>query len=364
MARPGCGPIGCLFRLIGWILGLVVLVVALAALVVAGIYVSSPAPVREGPDRFLTENSVGYLQMNLIPEHVAACGLLKELADSALKNTLNKSTARTPSQVRPLVRGLANKLRADVLQNALPYAAFDLMSQGAPEYHITSVWAADLQLRASMLSLIDEGWDFLAPVGKSQLQGRSQVYRVHKLNHMLTTAPDNWLLLSDSPNGLSSALDGNGNLPIPESFTQYRALTSDTADFAIVLDNRREAIRQLMSDSRAGLLKSSQPADRDIVNFVFDQASRFPGQILGVAGDGWFVTPDSAQFQLTFILRSELSANDFRVFLNLLRSVIASGLARSGMTLRYDTRQEGTRVIIDLRLAGFRKPLLQALAGK
>jgi HSP20 family molecular chaperone IbpA len=63
-------------------------------------------------------------------------------------------------------------------------------------------------------------------------------------------------------------------------------------------------------------------------------------------------------------MRSEFGAGRFMTLLDMIRSVIASGLAKSGMTLRYDTRQQGARVIIDVRLAGFRKTLIQALAGR
>jgi hypothetical protein len=362
--RFGCGPLGCLFRLVCWLVFLAVLALVVLAVAVGVLYLLGPRPSPAGGDDFLAASSIGYSEVSIDRDHDGIRAIVRLFSDSIVEPRIAKSVARSPALLRPLTRAGLEFSRQQVLPRATPYAVREIYYSGPGSSGPRPLLAISPRLPISLLKALNVSRNLLDLTSRNRalaITMRNQTYPVQTLDHKSLVVYRNWLLLADSAAVVREALTSAENPSVPEQLRHLRAGLSDTSDVLLVLDNRSRVLRHFLTGLEPKILGALPPAERDVAAYLFGRALPLSDQIGAVAAEACAVGADALQGQVTFYLPSSMAAASFSAFLDLLKRFMIPELAKSRVALDAEIEPHGKEVLVRCRLTGTRAPILHFL---
>lgn len=359
--QPGCGPLGCLFRGVLWLVGAAVAIVILAGLVLAIVWFSGPRPGPESLAVFSNSRSIGFIQIDLNPSQPAARELLRVLDDSIVKPRIERVIERSPSFLKPAFRIWGSLIRQRLLPYCLPYSVGASFYRGPAPRRTSMAAAVNSRIPLRFLDLLGVTTRLVRLPSKSlapiPIDNRS--YPVFRSGRVLMTTRDNWLLFSDSANALASALSGIARDSTPDEFLNL-ARDAERGGSAVFV-NRGEELYELLNSAELELLRASRPADREIIARLFARVLPLTGSVLTATGGTEFPNLDSCRVRLDVTLESAAAAAQFASALQSLKPFLDTVLSRTHQAFEYRVAVNGSSLELTGVFSGLRVPLTRLL---
>ena len=352
--RFGCGPIGCLWRLLSWVVAIVLLALIALAVIVGVAYFTGPRPARRGPQEFLSAPTVACLELNTDLPAGMMSELLPVWRDSFVAPLLDRAIAGMPAAVRPFARAAGAWARRRLLRRAIPYAVDLLVTQTSDDSAPNVTWAVNSRVPVNLLSLA--GWP---PRRRHEfLETGAERYELRWLGAHPCILHNNWLLVASRRSTLQAQLRAlTGSTAGPDTASLLQQLVPGSGDIRFSLDNRVRTIEYALNRLELNLLNASEPANREVITHLVALARPFARRITAVTGEGNWKTADSFEGRIAFRMRTTQDAQGLAGLLEVLRPFLSSEATRARLALHFQTRVEADRTIVLLNLEGTR-PLL------
>ena len=364
--QSGCGPLGCLFRGILWLVGSAVAVVLLAGLVLAGIWYSGPRPAPASLVQFCTGRSVGFIQFDLDPARPAARELLRVIDDSIARPRVEHMIDRSPGFLKPLARAWGALVRRYIVPHALPFSVGASFYRASPPRKVRLAAAVNSRVPLRVLDLLGVTTSPVRLPSRSAplVAADGQSYPAFRAGRVLMARYDNWLLLSDSAATLVEALSGAaGDSAVPDEFRRLARDPGRGAASAVFV-NQGEELYELLNAAELELLRVSSPADREIVARLFARVLPLTGSVLTATAGVEFPDLDSGRVALKVLLQSAAAAAQFASALQSLKPFLDTVLARANQTFEYKVTVNGSLLELTGTFSGLRVPLTRLLTQR
>jgi hypothetical protein len=357
---------------------LVVLVVLLLALTVAGVYIIGTRSKPGRMDALLGRNAFACLELNLDSAGPGMRGLLHQVEDSIVRPKVETSLSRGFGFLAASSLGRTLARTTGIFQNwiapaLIPHRVSSVYVLSDDRTQFGTVLALDARLSFSWLRAANSIGRFLPwPVQSSarsvRVNGRD--YPAFDLNHRYLVPVGKWLLIADSLHALRSTLDAlrpdQASGGKRQALSVMRQQLADTNDLMLLLDNQDHPLRLLLTRLEAKLLATARPADKELLEYLFERASSLSDQVSSIEARASLLTPDSAQARMDFALRSRTAASGLAAFLNFLKrfpmpEFEATRREPTQLDLNYEASAQEQHVIVRARIRGTRGLVIRYL---